>query len=266
MSETSTHNTAFTAPESPELPDYRPVNIFCLLALCSAVLSPFALVHPLLLVFPIVAVLVAVIALRTISPEQVGRTAAVIALVIAPLFAGWGLSHYFSRHHHLFNNAETFANRWLDKVSEGRLTEAHQLTLVSSARVSEEVSLEEYYAEPTAEMVAKQASYSTIPAIELEAFVSEAPLNRMTGADGFDYALEDRLSVRYIHGERTDVSLVYHVQPRNGEPIELLLTLERYLREHTAFWRIKDIGETDAEPDSVTSKKRDYYVQPSDSQ
>lgn len=143
-----TDHASPAAAQPPDLPPYRAVSPLSIVACLLAVTSALALVHPVLWCVPVVAVAVALAALRSIARQPdtlVGRQAALAALAIAVFFGTWAPAQLTVRRIVIPRHARQFAEYWLSLLCEGRVYEAHQWTEDPSYRVPADVDLREFY-------------------------------------------------------------------------------------------------------------------------
>ena len=144
-----TPEPGFSSVEDEALTGYRPVSRLAIVSLVLGLLSAAALLHPLLWILPILAVLLAGIAFRqTVAPASelrgTGLALTAISLGIPVRLPCRVLAIQFSAA--LDRQASEYSTAWLELVRQGRLKEAHQLTMYSAERLSPDVSLEEAYA------------------------------------------------------------------------------------------------------------------------
>lgn len=131
-----------------DLLQYRSVSRAALLALLLGLLSPLALVSPLLWPMPVVAIAVSLLALRNLSThttELIGRSAAIAGLVIAVFFGAWAPARNISRSWLLQSQARPLTDEFIDLFLSGEIHQAHQLTLPPAQRRPPETSLDEFY-------------------------------------------------------------------------------------------------------------------------
>lgn len=122
--------------DSPVL-GYRRISVSAVIALVLGIASALALVHPFLWTVPAAAVVVAIFALRAIANESsmlTGRGLALTGLALALVFGMWAPARTLSRQWQLYHQARVFADEWLALVHEGKLYEAHQLTVPHAER------------------------------------------------------------------------------------------------------------------------------------
>src|SRR5262245_37373306 len=82
-------------PDDQTLARYSAISRAALLALFLGLASALVLVSPLLVIVPLAAAAIAIVALRQIATsggQYTGRWSATAGLCLAMLFAGWGLS------------------------------------------------------------------------------------------------------------------------------------------------------------------------------
>jgi hypothetical protein len=125
--------------ESPPADEgYRTLSALAVLALAAGLLSAVAFVHPLLWALPIVAIGLAMGALwhiRQHPGEVTGRGAALAGIAAAVFFGCGALSHSFVREIWLVQRSRLAADQFFSLLVDQKTIEAHQLTLMPSARL-----------------------------------------------------------------------------------------------------------------------------------
>jgi hypothetical protein len=119
-------------------------------ALLLGLAAPLALVNPLLWCVPAAAVIFSLIALRAINAEGsslTGRNLALVGLALALVFGLWAPSRHYSRQWRLYSQAHVFADEWLALIHDGKIEQAHQLTLMEVERQRPGTSLAKFYAD-----------------------------------------------------------------------------------------------------------------------
>jgi hypothetical protein len=164
MTATETPNVErpFSTSEQPD-DEYRPLSQLAIVCLVVSVLSPLALVIPVLWIIPLVAIVLAALSLRAIAAsegELRGRGLAATALALALLFLSWAVAGEVSTNVVLARQSRQHAETWWQLIHEGRTYEAHQLTLGHSVRLPADVSLEEMYEGETETETASQHDHS----------------------------------------------------------------------------------------------------------
>lgn len=218
-------------------------------SLLLGILSATALVSKLMWCVPIVGVTLAVVALRTISKNQsivVGRGAAYIGLALGLLFFTSATAGHFVRQRTLCRLARPHTKAWIEMVREGRLYEAHQLTLDQEKRERPGTNLRVLY-ETTEEM-----------RVEMEAFFGESPLKEIVelGRQGqLRFEADEEVSVARDSGKNVDFvvqryAIVYEV---DGKPTTLSfmvsITRDYDANHREARWRVREVFP----PDSAAS-------------
>lgn len=238
------------SPETGEIQPHRTVSRLALAAGFVTLLSPTALIHPLLVVVPLAAAVLSFLTLLTINSEQVGRTLAICALVPALGFAAYSPTRYFSRQQRVFESAERYANQWLQLIAEGRSFEAHQLSLTAFERQSPDVDLAVHYADPMTDVEGIPTEEQLhAPFVDLQEFLAQDPVVRvLTWPDGFDV---EKLAVREsIRGttESETVSLAYRLTAKGaaeGEIAHINIVMQRFIRNSVAYWRVLEFSDPD---------------------
>jgi hypothetical protein len=137
-------------PDDQTLAQYSAVSRPALLALFLGFASALVLVNPILMVVPLAAIVVAIVALRQIAAgngQYTGRWLATAGLSLAMLLLGWGVSSQLLRRAALTNHTQRYTDEWLQLVRAGKLQRAHQLTVSPMQRMNSDESIAKLYAE-----------------------------------------------------------------------------------------------------------------------
>jgi hypothetical protein len=120
---------------------YRTPSVLAVGALLVALASPLALLHLLAWAVPVVAVVVAILALRRIAAsegELVGRGLALVALALG-LFCGVAaVTHYYTHLARLEAEADAVVRQWSAALATGDVPVAHQWTVRAEERAPED--------------------------------------------------------------------------------------------------------------------------------
>lgn len=150
MTLTGDTGVRFSELEQPELAEYRPVNRFAFFAFIVGWLSALALAHLVFCVLPLTGVVVSLMALRQLNNselKQSGRQLAILGLGLSLLFGSWAISRESSRELRMYEQSQRFAEEWFELLRNGKLQEAHQLTLPEETRAAAGVALADHYAQ-----------------------------------------------------------------------------------------------------------------------
>ncbi len=242
MSEAERIESAFTSVQDEQLPELRSVSGLAVAALVLGIVSAGAVAVPLMWVVAAAGVAVAGVALGSIAKDpgrKLGRSAAVAGMVLSLLFASWGVSNYLTRQRLIYRQAEEFAQRWLQMVLDGKLREAHQLTIPQSERHAPETDLVKFYEANEERRFAYDDFWKQSP---LSALI-ELPENASCRLVGDERMETDRDS----SGRTESVTLQFEVQyERDGRlqrlPVQMVMarTRERYSGE--ASWRVAAVN------------------------
>ena len=207
-------------PDEKPLAEYRSVSKLAVAAALFGLASALMLVGPLLLPVALFAIVLSVLALRSIAASEgqlVGRLPAIVGLSLAVLFIGWGFSRYVSRQSQLEVHARQFCDSWLVLMAEGRYREAHQLEVPSEQRIFAPEALQEFYA---ADQEARDRMESRISQPPMDVFVAE-------GSD-VQYRFE-RMAESRRHGMTDYVTLQYVIErpAERGGPRPVWLQVQR---------------------------------------
>lgn len=251
------------SPETGEVPEYRSTSRLAILAAIIAVLSPAALFHPLLAIFAWVAAILAGLALLTMTEQHSGRLLAMCVLVPTLIFGTLGPTHYFSKQHRMFTDAREFALQWLEMIDQGRLMEAHQLTLTFYERQPANISLESHYRNPFTEsqgIPSEEEMHG--PFSNLMEFQNKFPISvALEWPGGFDAEfLGNRESLRGTAESKT-IGLRFRLNGKAesaGESIRITIFMQRFERDKVGFWRVLDFESPDQNRPRIVDGKIVY--------
>ncbi len=134
-SSNTTSSTVFHGDDYEQASDYRSLSVLAILSLVAGCIAPVAYIAPFLLVFPLVGIALALLALRQIAVSDgllAGRWAAIIGLVLSIASVVLPFSHYLALRTMRMNEAQAFGRRWVELVTAGKMEEAFQLTIDST--------------------------------------------------------------------------------------------------------------------------------------
>ncbi|MCA9119040.1 MAG: hypothetical protein H6822_17135 [Planctomycetaceae bacterium] len=134
--------------EMPELAGYRPLSPLAVVTCVAALASLLAIVHPLLWVIPVITIVLAVCTILRLTTNQTrytGRNAAIAALCFASFVGVYAPAHILSRESALNREAEAKVRAWISLLQQGRIQEAHQLSLDVSDRLEGPANLNDHY-------------------------------------------------------------------------------------------------------------------------
>ena len=138
---------AMSVEESLELTaNATPVRVSGFLALALGLASFVAVFGESLIIVPVVAVALALLAIRPYREERpVGVIAGYIGIFCAMLFGCWGVSERYFKTRMMSQQATRFASDWLQLVGQGDLELAVELQVHPSRRQPESMPLADYY-------------------------------------------------------------------------------------------------------------------------
>jgi len=126
-----------TDPQDAQLAEYHPLAGQAVLALIFGLLSPVALIDPMLWAVPLLGLLFSVWALRRINryaPAMVGRKAALSALALSLLFAAAAPADWLVYRKMVRDEARQVADLWFRYLRDDQPQKAHQLTMAPQFR------------------------------------------------------------------------------------------------------------------------------------
>jgi len=113
---------------------FRTISVLSIVSLVLGLASPLAMIAPLLLVLPITGAVLALLAIRRIAVSDgalIGRTAAVIGLVLSVAWASAPLARAAVAKEMLSRQARDVALDWFHLLQQGDAKQAFDLTLAS---------------------------------------------------------------------------------------------------------------------------------------
>ena len=126
----------------------QPVRITGFLSLVLGLVGAVSLIGQSLVIFPIVAAALGLLAMRPYASTKrpIGYLAGAIGLFAGVLFGVWGVTERSLRDRTLSTQAEAFAGEWLTLVSHGDWTLACELQVPPARRHPKSMDLADYYA------------------------------------------------------------------------------------------------------------------------
>ncbi|MBI2481035.1 MAG: hypothetical protein HYV60_21090 [Planctomycetia bacterium] len=239
--------------ELPELDDYRPVSPLVIAACVAGLSSLLAMVHPLLWVVPVIAVVLSICAIIRVSAAHSrysGRGAAVVALCLATLIGSYAPARTISRERAICAQARTKTEEWISLLQQGRVHEAHQLSLNTGERFQGPASLDTHYAEvpPRSSSSSSDEEMGEMmgpsPAELLKGFVGEPAVKKL--AEFGTQARIEHLRDLSISFESQDLKITQEfrasaVHDGHPESIEFLVRATRHEEGNFADWKIGEI-------------------------
>lgn len=234
------HDQKFSSIESEDLAHYRTISKKAIGAVLFGILSATSLINPLMVWTSMLAVTLAIGALRTIREsrgEVFGRKAAIIGLILALIFGFWAPTAYVMRQQFIFAQAKEHSRRWLDMLRRGELQQAHQLMRPQSERQLPTQNLADYYRENAGAKEDLQLRFDASPIKEIIAI----------GIDGIPRFVRN-VGIRLESRSAGTIEIVvqqyaidYFV---NGQPrvLDFAIELERqYIRKSgETRWYVRD--------------------------
>lgn len=132
----------------PEIAEYRALSVGAVAGLILGLLSPAAMVDPVLWVLPLAGVLVSGLALRRIArnaPALAGRKAALAGLWLSIFFGSAGPANWLLYRWLIDREARRFAAQWFDFLAHDEPHKAYQLKLHPAHRLPLDEHLWEFY-------------------------------------------------------------------------------------------------------------------------
>jgi hypothetical protein len=138
---------AFDGHES-ELEQYRSISVTAIVAAVLGLLSPLAMLHPVLWSIPLAGIAVALTAfrqLKTDGDQLTGRKAALLGLALCLIFGAASTARYFGRGYFVRREAHQLAMEWLGYLQANDRLKAHQWIYDPGMRAPLDDALPAYY-------------------------------------------------------------------------------------------------------------------------
>lgn len=178
---------------------YQSPNVWSLVTAALGVLSLLALIQPVFWIVPLLAVVIGLVALRSLAehPEQIGRRAVLVGLALAVFFGAWASTRYFSRREWLTREARERADAWLELVRTKQLQEAHQLQTRFAERWTADVSMDEVFPQSERMQVDYLTQFESEPLRTLAALPGEPRVEFERSEDYEPSRNLDTVTLRY---------------------------------------------------------------------
>lgn len=224
---------AFDGPQP--MKEYRAVSVWAMAALGLGLLSGLSVISPVLGIVPLVALVIGALALRQVNKEGLaGRWMALVPLVLAPLFLGWGCSREFSRREIFVGHAREFTDDCLSILNRNEPYFAHQMMLDKKERLDPHMNFQ----------VAYQKNERATE--DFQRFTGTSPFKDiMAAAPHVKFQYEDYLN--HKHHDLSDVvTLQYTYEIPGEEKRRFWITVRRTFSIYTgrADWRMADSSMT----------------------
>jgi len=246
MSDNHEQHIGLSPAEEENVVHYRSVSRIAVISLLLGLLSFTAIFSPVLWCVPIVGVMLAVVALRTIPRDRdimVGRGAAKAALALGLVFLTFATTVNFVRQQTLYRLASPHAKKWIELVQQGHLLEAHQLHLSQRDRVSPDEDLEAYYEGNEEARQDMQAVFETPPLSKIVELGRRGKLR---------FEANEECGLLRDAGEEKDVVVQRYAidYEADGQPqtFSFLVSISRmHDPDHDdARWQVRDVTEPDS--------------------
>lgn len=263
MIATDPRQAEFSSNEIDTVEAYRPVNRLAIASLIIGLASAAALLNPLLWGLPVLAAVLALVALLQIGRshgEQRGAILAKVGFGAAMLFASWSLSWYMTDYYVLTSQARVYGDEWINLVREGRIYEAHQLALPGSQRAKNETSITELYETVLRERHDDPDKANTPPkpaSREEEAMRRELPMafREFVGGDpmkqlvaigkNWQFRFERVVSLSKSDLRNSVINLEYEINYTEDErpaKLHIVLRMQRTLAADEAQWNVATVS------------------------
>ena len=235
-----------SAIDDSGMEQYRPISRLSVLALLLALATPLALLGQVLWLVPMVAILIAIIALRQLAanPSLVGRNLVLSSLAVAIFFGATAMTRAVLRTWLLYHQARPVSLAWLELVRQGQWEQAHQCTMPLRQRQPSGTSLASFY-ENTEEAKERLDSFFEQPA--LASFIRVARKGQMRFVSMDDYVQDrdiDYLTTRFV---------AVTTEPDQGGGVRILVHTKRVVdaRTRKVHWEISGVSD----PEEVSRQR-----------
>jgi hypothetical protein len=214
---------------------YRAVSGLAVLALALGIASAAAMVGPVLWFVPIVAAIVALVAMRRIraSEDLVGWNIAFLGLLLAILFGIAASARTISRQYWLDTRAEQFSDCFFEFLQQNKPHAAHQLRERPGVR------------KPLTDTLSK--AYESDPESQksFEKFVADEPVKTLLEAG--KQAEVERIATELLgRDDRSDhIAVRYEITPGAGrKTLQVITAVKRNLDSTTGreTWQIENVS------------------------
>ncbi len=217
--------------------EYRAPQPLAILTLLLGCLSFLALFRTTLWVFPVVALVLGVVSLRSLAanPERIGRKAAWLGMLLAAFFLTWAATYHYVREAWLVSHARQYADSWLDLLKQQELKEAHQLHVSRGKRAEAGSSLEDFYKKQRYAQSDFESFYDKEPLKEVVQFAPHAQFVFDSSRDRVSDVHTERIVLRYLAR--------YEEQGKTKEmPLRLLMLRTIDLSTGDYYWEVEGIA------------------------
>lgn len=140
-----------TDGEDAEIAEYQALSGLAVAGLIFGLLTPVAMIAPLLWIVPLCAIILCGLALwqiRQNAPAMIGRKVALAGLILSLLFGAAAPTDWLGYRWAIRRQARTFAGQWFDFLAHDQPHKAHQLTQHPKTRQPlDDKTLGDYYGE-----------------------------------------------------------------------------------------------------------------------
>ncbi|MCY2991996.1 MAG: DUF4190 domain-containing protein [Planctomycetota bacterium] len=242
MSHAELSPARFSQAESDELGSYHALSWLAVTALMLGLASCLVLLSVQLCIIPILGIIFAIAALRTLAvnqPRLIGHKAALCGLVLAAVFGAWGVTQEIGRQVVISGQARRHALHWLELVQTGRILEADQLHHAQDSRQPPETRLNVFYKQDSAARK-RMEEFFQLPVLKKVAAVGPRGTLRYERDESLTSEQIAQMPVEYI-SQRFVLDYEEDGQPRS---LPFLVTLtRRYIRATGEVrWDLRDVA------------------------
>ena len=239
MSQTETFTEASEMEGPMPIQDYRAYSALAIVSLVLGLLSFVAIFAPILGFFAVVAIAFGGYTLWHIhnhSERLSGRWMAVTALMLAPLFLGWGFAREISRRELFVSQARKFADDFLSLLNRNEPYFAHQLMVEKKHRLDLHTNFQ----------VAYQANETA--STEFQRTIGGSPTKEILAASpNVTFQFEEHLNHKHI-GIKDEVTLLYAYRTPGMEKVRFWVRVKRDYSNYTGTVDWQVLGITNVRP------------------
>lgn len=200
--------------QDAQIARYQNLSTLAVAGLILGLLSPLAIVDPLLWGLPLLGIVLSGLGLWRIAknaPALVGRKAALVGLTLSIFFGATALTNRLTYRQMLRGQARRFALQWFEFLAHHQPREAHQLTQHPRDRQPLDEMLEDFYRE-SQNWQDELKRFVDKPAVEKLLTLGENAQVRCHETAGEDYSRKsDRLFQVYAVYDKTSKTEVFYV-------------------------------------------------------
>jgi hypothetical protein len=228
--------------DEADVVSYRAVSKVAVVSALIGAFSFLALMHPILVLLPLTAVVLAVVALRAIRVSTAGltgRALAVVGLALGALFLSAAATRTVSRDWIMTRRGRQFAADWLQLVAADEREKAYEMTLTPERRQLPGADLRKFYSDDAERFE------------QLQQFFDDSPLEVIVehGRDG-QFRLREILDSGHASDYGDYVSAMFSFdysdgQRRVSQPVHIVVRRLLHRRTGRGQWFVEHVGDVE---------------------